>query len=220
MVAGNQNTNGGRGDEGRYKIALVQNTDTCKENFLGQREQPGVKIFSIPNYNSCVTYKESSLGQKEQLREKILLDFSHKNRDIYKENTQVQREKLGAKILSSINGIESEGINSGLTLDLFIRLEHGLDGRWAIGWSEVIEVGPKVVQPLKPTGQYINSSSPFKTAKPKAVWRPRQSQVVVNPALSQRFKFERVVQVLGSQVQKLTKLPLGKSESWILPLVK
>ena len=53
-----------------------------------------------------------------------------------------------------------------------MRLERGLDGRWAIGWSEVIEVGPKVVQPLRPTGHYFNSSSPFKTAKPKSVWRP------------------------------------------------
>ena len=152
VVAGNQKTNSGRGDEGRYKTALVQNTNTYKENFLGQREKPGVKIFSVPNYNRCVTYKESSLGQKEQLREKILSDFSHKNRDICKESTLGQREKLRAKILSSINGIENEGINSGFTLDLFMRLEHGLDRRWAIGWSEVIEVGPKVVQPLKPTG--------------------------------------------------------------------
>ena len=172
VVAGNQKTNSGRGDEGRYKTALVQNTNTYKENFLGQREKPRVKIFSVPNYNRCVTYKESSLGQKEQLREKILSNFSHKNRDICKESTLGQREKLRAKILSSINGIENEGINSGFTLDLFMRLEHGLDGRWAIRWSEVIEVGPKVVQPLKPTGQYINSSSLFKTAKPKVVWRP------------------------------------------------
>ena len=50
-----------------------------------------------------------------------------------------------------------------------MRLEYGLDGRWAIGWYEVIEVGPKVVQPLRPTGYYFNSSSPFKTAKPKSV---------------------------------------------------
>ena len=53
-----------------------------------------------------------------------------------------------------------------------MRLECGLDGRWAIGWSKVIEVGLKVVQPLRPTGHYFNSSSPFKTAKPKYVWRP------------------------------------------------
>ncbi|KAF3968579.1 hypothetical protein CMV_007552 [Castanea mollissima] len=199
---------------------MVQITDTCKESFLGQREQPGVKILSVPSRNIRVTCKESSLGQRKQLGEKILSDFSRKNHDTCKESTLGQREQLGVKILSSINGIESEGIKSELTLDLFMHMEHGLDGRSAIGWFEVIEVGPKVVQPLKPIGHFINSFSPFKTAKPKSVWRPRQSQTVVNPGHSQRFKSERVAQVLESQVQKLTKLLLGESESWVLPSVE
>ena len=101
-----------------------------------------------------------------------------------------------------------------------MRLERGLDGRWAIGWSKVIEVGPKVVQPLKPTGHYFNSSSPFKTAKPKSVWRPQRSQAMVNPAHSQRFKAEHVAQVLGSQVQKLMEVPLGESEPRVLTSVE
>ena len=88
------------------------------------------------------------------------------------------------KILSTINGIESNGIKSELTLDLYMRMERGKDGRWAIVWSKVNEVGPKVVQPIKPTVHNIITSSPFNTAKPRSVWRPRQSQTLVNPAHS------------------------------------
>ena len=219
-MAGNRKTNGGVGDEGKNKNALVQNTDTCKESFHGQREQPGVKILSVPSRNSRVTCKESSLGQREQLGEKILSDFSHKNCVTCKESTLGQREQLGAKILSSINGIESEGIKSELTFDIFMCMERGLDGRWAIGWSKFIEVGPKVVQPLKSTGQYINSSSPFKTTNPKFVWRPWQSQNVVNLARSQQFISDCVAQVLGSKDQKSTESSLGESESRVLPSVE
>ncbi|KAK9991935.1 hypothetical protein SO802_026920 [Lithocarpus litseifolius] len=76
VVVGNRKTNGGGGDEGKYKSALIQNTDTCKESFLGQRVQPGVKFLSVPSCNSRVICKESSLGGREQLGEKILSDFS------------------------------------------------------------------------------------------------------------------------------------------------
>ena len=145
-------------------------------------------------------------------------DFSRKNRVTCKESTLGQR--VGAKIQSSINGIESEGIKSELSLDLFMRLERGFDGRWAIGWFEVIEVGPKVVQPLRPTGHIFNSSTSFKTAKPKSVWRPRHSQDVVNPAHCQRFKAEHVAQVLGAQVQKLMEVPLGMSVPRVLTSVE
>ena len=86
-VAGNQNTNGGGGDKGKNKTALVQNTDTYKENLLGQREQPRVKILSAPSCNSRVTCKESSLGQREQLWGKIVSNFNRKNRDTCKEST-------------------------------------------------------------------------------------------------------------------------------------
>ena len=90
-------------------------------------------------------------------------------------------------------------------MDLFLRLERGLDGKWAIVWSEVNEVGPKVVQPIKPTGHNFIPSSPFYTAKPKSVWRPCQSQTLVNPVHSQSLKSKLVAQsmpVLGSQVMK------------------
>ena len=96
VVVGNRKTNGGGGDKGKNKTALVQNTDTYKENLLGQREKPGLKILSAPSRNSCVTCKESSLGQREQLGEKIVSDFNCKNPDTCKESTLGQR--VGAKI--------------------------------------------------------------------------------------------------------------------------
>ena len=196
VVAGKWKKIRGGGVEGKNKSALV-----------------GVKILSDFSRNTC---KKSILGPREQLGPKFLSDLSHNNRDTCKVSTLGQRELLGAKVLSTIKGIESDGIKSELSLDLFMRMEHGIDGRWAIVWSEVNEVGPKVQQPIKPTGHNsipsspFNTakptahnfipSSPFNTAKPKFVWRPRQSQTLVNPAHCQSLKSELVAQVLGSQV--------------------
>ncbi|KAF3973521.1 hypothetical protein CMV_003057 [Castanea mollissima] len=89
--------------------------------------------MSDPSRNSFVICKESSLGQREQLGEKFVSNFSRKNRVTCKESTLGQGEQLGVEILSSINGIESEGIKSELSLDLVMRLDRGLDGKWAIG---------------------------------------------------------------------------------------
>ena len=89
------------------------------------------------------------------------------------------------KILSTINGIESNSIKSELTSDLFMRMERGKDGRCAIVGSEVNEVGPKVVQRLRPTVHNVITYNPLNTAKPKSIWRPRQSLTLVNPAHSQ-----------------------------------
>ena len=60
------------------------------------------------------------------------------------------------KVLSTIKGIESDGIKSELSLDLYMRMERGIDGRWAIVWSEVIEVGPKVQQPIIKQGLLVH----------------------------------------------------------------
>jgi len=121
------------------------------------------------------------------------------------QGTLGQRELLGAKVLSMIKGIESDKIKSELSLDLFMYMECGIDGRWAIVWFEVDEVGPK---PLKPTGHNFIPSSPINTTKPKSVWRTRQSQTLVNPAHCQSLKSELIAQLLGSQVQKLMEIPL------------
>ena len=164
-----------------------------------------MKILSDFSRNTC---KKSILGLREQLGPKLLSDLSHNNPDTCKVSTLGQRELLGAKVLSMIKGIESDGIKSELSLDLFMRMERGIDGRWAIVWSEVNEVGPKVQQPIKPTGHNSIPSSPFNTAKPKSVWRPHQSQTLVNPAHCQSVKSELVAQVLGSQVQKQMEIPL------------
>ena len=72
----------------------------------------------------------------------------------------------------------------------------GLDGRWAIVWSEVNEVGPK---PIKPSGPKFIPPSPFISAKPKSLWRPCQSPTLLNLAHCQSLKFDHDAQVLGSQ---------------------
>ena len=59
----------------------------------------------------------------------LLSDLSRNNRDTCKESILGQREQLGAKIFSTINGIQSDEIKSKLTLDLFMRMECGKDGR-------------------------------------------------------------------------------------------
>ncbi|KAK9994157.1 hypothetical protein SO802_023860 [Lithocarpus litseifolius] len=158
VVAGKRKYTSGGGVEGKNKSALV-----------------GVKILSDFSRNTC---KKSILGQREQLGAKLLSDLSRNNRDTCKVSTLGQRELLRAKVLSTIKGIESDGIKSKLSLDHFMRMEHGLDGRWAIVWSKVYEVGPKVLQPIKPTGHNFIYSSLFNTAKPKSVWRSRQSQTL------------------------------------------
>ena len=162
-----------------------------------------LKILSDFSHNTC---KKSILGQREQLGEKLLSDLSRNNRDTCKVSTLGQWELYGAKVLSTIKGIESDEIKSELSLDLFMRMERELDGRWAIVWSEVNEVGPK--QSIKPIGHNFIPFSPFITAKPKSVWRPRPSQTLVNPAHCQNLKSELVAQVLGSQVQMQMEIPL------------
>ena len=70
VVARNRKTNGGGGDKGKNKTDSVQNTNTCKENLLGQREQSGVKILSVPSRNSelparkVVLDRGSNLGRR------------------------------------------------------------------------------------------------------------------------------------------------------------
>ena len=146
VVAGKQkNTSGGR-DEGKNKTALVQNSNprdfshtnchTCKESILG-REQLGVKIFSDFTRNNRDPCKKSILGQREQVGVMLLLDLSRDNRDSCKVSTLGQRELLRAKVLSTLKEIESDTLNTDLSLGLFMRLERGLDGRWEMGYSVV-----------------------------------------------------------------------------------
>lgn len=51
-----------------------------------------------------------------------------------------------------------------------MRMVRGKDGRWAIVWFEVNEVGPKVVKPIKPTGLNNISFSPFLQPSPLALF--------------------------------------------------
>ena len=131
--------------------------------------------------------------------------------------------QLGAKILSTINGIESNGIKSKLTLDLFMdlfmRMERGKDERLAIVWSEVNEVGPKVVQPLRPIVHNVITSNPLNTAKPKSVWRPCQSRTLVNPAHSQCLKSGLATTVISHITTKPSNSGSKSQDVMVLSLV-
>ena len=116
----------------------------------------GKATTGIPKREASTSYASVVVGKQKNTRgggdegkNKTALvqnsnprDFSFNNRDTCKESILRQREQLRAKILSTINGIESNGIKSELTLDLYMRMERGKDGRWAIVWSEV-NGGPK-----------------------------------------------------------------------------
>ena len=103
VVVGKQKNTRGGGDEGKKKSAMV-----------------GVKILSDRSRNTC---KKSVLGQREQLGAKLLSDLSRDNYDSCKVSTLRQRELLRAKVLSTLKEIESDGLNTELSLDLFMRLE-------------------------------------------------------------------------------------------------
>ena len=95
---------------------------------------------------------------------------------------------MGAKILTIINGIESDGIKSELTLDLFMHMVRGKDERWAIVWSKVNEVSPKVMQPMKPTGLNNISSSPFFYNQAQICWEATLMPNFGKPSPQSEFK--------------------------------
>lgn len=74
--------------------------------------------------------KHSFLGsQHHNSRERIFGPFG-------KENAQI-----GAKFSSLINGIVSNGIKDGLVLDVSLRLDCGLDGKWGVQEVGLTQVG-------------------------------------------------------------------------------
>ncbi|KAF3956190.1 hypothetical protein CMV_018663 [Castanea mollissima] len=179
VVVGHRNNTTGRGVEGKMKSALG-----------------GAKIWSESSRNPS---KKSVLGQREQVGKKIVSDSRCAYRDSCKASTLGQRELLGAKVLSTVKEIESDGMKSEQTLDLFMRLERGLDGSWAIVWSEVNEVGPNSLKPSKPIK--LIPSSPNVPAKPSRVWRPRQNPKTLNPAHRQSSNPVLVAHDLGFRLK-------------------
>ncbi|KAF3962418.1 hypothetical protein CMV_013057 [Castanea mollissima] len=92
-------------------------------------------------------------------------------------------------------------MKSELSLDLFMRLERGLDGNWAIVWSEVNEVGPNSLKPSKPIIHNLIPSSPIVPTKPRRVWRPCQTPITLNPAHCQISNPYLIAHALGSRLQ-------------------
>ena len=102
--------------------------------------------------------------------------------------------KFGAVILSVIKGVAFNGIEAGLTLDISLWLECGLDGKWGVIWSKVWDVGLSKVSPnnlktkpavVKPIGTIPTKAMLFNPSeanhynhKPISVWRPKIDQGV------------------------------------------
>ena len=88
-MVGKQSNNGGRGDKGKEKNVLFQNTNS---------EQLGVKSLSVSSRNNR---KESILGQREPLRVKISSESSRVNQVTCKDNTLGQREYWGEDFVNN-----------------------------------------------------------------------------------------------------------------------
>ena len=69
-------------------------------------------------------------------------------------------------------------------------------------------MGPKPIEPIKPSGLKFIPFSLFISAKPKSVWRPCQSPTLLNPAHGQNLKIDHDAQVLGPQGLKPLEIPL------------
>ncbi|KAF3948752.1 hypothetical protein CMV_025285 [Castanea mollissima] len=188
VVVGHRDNTTGRGVEGKMKSALG-----------------GEKIWSESSRNPS---KKRVPGQREQVGKKMVSDSRCAYRDSCKASTLGQRELLGEKVLSTVKEMESDGMESEQTLDLFMRLERGLDGSWAIVWSEVNVVGPNSLKPSKPIK--LIHSSPIVPAKPSRVWRPCQNPKTLNPAHRQSsnpeahdlgFRLKMPLEVLGPMGQ-------------------
>ncbi|KAF3974466.1 hypothetical protein CMV_002214, partial [Castanea mollissima] len=188
VVVGYRDNTTGRGVEGKMKSALG-----------------GEKIWSESSRNPS---KKRVTGQREQVGKKMVSDSRCAYRDSYKASTLGQRELLGEKVLSTVKEMESDGMESEQKLDLFMRLERGLDESWAIVWSEVNVVGPNSLKPSKPIK--LIHSSPIIPAKPCRVWRPCQNPKTLNPAHRQSsnpeahdlgFRLKMPLEVLGPMGQ-------------------
>ncbi|KAF3947164.1 hypothetical protein CMV_026666, partial [Castanea mollissima] len=159
----------------------------------------GEKIWSESSLNPS---KKRVPGQREQVGKKLVSDPRCAYRDPCKASTLGQRELLGEKVLSTVKDLESVGMESEQTLDLFMRLERGLDGSWAIVWSEVNAVGPNSLKPSKPIK--LIHSGPSGPVKSSRVWRPCQNSKTLNPAHRQipeahdlGFRLKMPMEVLG-----------------------
>lgn len=98
--------------------------------------------------------------------------------------------QIGAKILSVLNGIVSKRTEDGLVLDVSFRMEHGLDGKWGVKWSNVQEMGLSQVGlnlNLKPTvaKSFKRIKKPTPNPKPISVWWPKSSQPINSSHVTQ-----------------------------------
>ena len=48
-----------------------------------------------------------------------------------------------------INGAADKGVNTSLSLDITLRVERGVEGKWIVLSSDIKEVGPVTVKPTR-----------------------------------------------------------------------
>ena len=76
--------------------------------------------------------------------------------------------QIGANIMAAIiNSLASRGIKDRLTLDIYLRIEHGKEGRWGVISSNVSEVGSNSNQHMGTKNTESNSLGLSKENGPK-----------------------------------------------------
>lgn len=84
--------------------------------------------------------------------------LSNQNHDLCDWGAWEERAMPGAKITFEIKENVSNGTNALLMLDVSLRLDCGLDGRWEVKCSKVQEVGRDNISPpsVKPTEGFLS----------------------------------------------------------------
>lgn len=108
---------------------------------------------------SATKFKILSVGNGGSKKGKQLMpnfqnsNLSNQNHDLRDRDAWKERAMPGAKITFEIKENVSDGTDALLTLDVSLRLDCGLDGRWEVKCSKVQEVGRDNISPLgvKPT---------------------------------------------------------------------
>ena len=80
-----------------------------------------------------------------------------------------------ADVTSVINGAVDKGVNTSLSLDITLRVERGVEGKWIVLSSDIKEVGPVTVKPTRENNTYTFKSMLIKGSgpRPQVAWKPK-----------------------------------------------
>nr|POE84548.1 hypothetical protein CFP56_63599 [Quercus suber] len=104
-------------------------------------------------------------------------------------NSGIVKDSDGEVVTSVIKGAACSSGNISLTLDISLRVEHGIDGQWQVTSSKIIEVGPVAAKPSGYNKPHSFKNVLMKGSGPKAhaAWKPK-AQVRLHNALSGKPK--------------------------------